>query len=157
MNFSRRILLKSAGGAGAIGALLAAGLLKPTRALAAEWNRQAFSATNFAEALKAYGAQPSSESREIVIEAAEITENGAQVPVEIISNLPGNQTIAVFVEKNPTPLAASLNFANGALPRMRIQLKMAESSRVRVVIKASDGKIHHASREIRITLGGCGG
>ena len=157
MNLLRRTLLKSAGSAGAIGALLAAGLLTPTRALAAEWNRQAFSATSFADALKAYGVQASGESREIVIEAAEITENGAQVPLEIVSNLPGNQTIAVFVEKNPTPLAASLNFTNGALPRMRIQLKMAESSRVRVVVKASDGKIYHASREIKVTLGGCGG
>jgi len=156
MNHLRRILLKSAGTTGAVGVLFGAGLLKPNRVLAAEWNRQAFTATTFTDSLKAYGASNSAESRDILISAAEISENGAQVPVEIVSNLPGNQTLAVFVEKNPTPLAASMSFANGALPQVRLQLKMAESSRVRVVVKASDGKTYHASREIKVTLGGCG-
>lgn len=147
----RRILLKSA----AIST--AAGLLRPTRVLAADWNRPAFNATSLVEALKAHGAQNSLESREIVINAPEIADNGAQVPVEIVSNLPGNQTLSVFIEKNPMPLAASLSFANGALPQARLQFKMAESSRLRAVIKTADGKFHHAHREIKVTLGGCGG
>lgn len=152
----RRTLLKSAGTSCAIAALLAAGLLKPTRVLAVEWQRQAFSATSLGESLQAYGTQNSAESRDIVINAAEITENGAQVPIEVVSNIPGKQSIAVFVEKNPAPLAASLSFANGALPQVRLQLKMAESSRVRIVVKAADGKTYHADREIKVTLGGCG-
>jgi len=151
----RRILLKSAGATSAVGLLLIAGLLKPARVLAAEWQRQAFTATSFNEALKAYGVERSLDSRDIVINAPDISENGAQVPVDIVSNIPGNQTIAVFVEKNPTPLAASLSFANGALPQVRLQLKMAESSRLRVTVKAADGKTYHASREIKVTLGGC--
>ncbi|MBA3996148.1 MAG: thiosulfate oxidation carrier protein SoxY [Candidatus Accumulibacter sp.] len=157
MNPLRRTLLQSAGAGGALGLLLAAGLLKPTRVLAADWNRPAFTATNLGDALKAYGAAASVEHRDIVINAAEISENGAQVPVEIISNLPGYQTIAVFVEKNPMPLAASLSFANGAVPYVRLQLKMAESSRLRAVVRTADGKTYHASREIKVTLGGCGG
>jgi sulfur-oxidizing protein SoxY len=121
-----------------------------------EWPRAAFTSTSLGESLKAYVAQNSIESRDIVISAAEITENGAQVPIEVVSNIPGNQTIAVFVEKNPMPLAASMNFANGALPQARLQLKMAESSRVRVVVKTADGKTYHANREVKVTLGGCG-
>lgn len=156
MNTLRRVLLKSAGASGAIGALFIAGLLKPARAFADNLQRQAFSATSFNQALKSYGAERSVESRDILISAAEISENGSQVPVEITSNIPGNQTIAVFVEKNPIPLAASISFANGALPYTRIQLKMAESSRIRVVVKTADGEIYHASREIKVTLGGCG-
>jgi sulfur-oxidizing protein SoxY len=152
----RRILLKSAGATGALGGLLAAGLLKPTQVLAAEWQRQAFTATSISESLKAYGADNSTESRDIVISAAEISENGAQVPVEITSNIPGNQTIAVFIEKNPAPLAASLSFTNGALPQVRLQLKMAESSRIRVTVKTAEGKTYHANREVKVTLGGCG-
>lgn len=156
MDALRRALLKSAGASCAISALLAAGLLKPTRVLAAEWSRQAFTASNLADSLKAYGAQGSIESRDIVISTAEITENGAQVPVDIASNIPGSQSIAVFIEKNPMPLAASLSFANGALPQVRIQLKMAESTRVRVVVRAADGKVYHANRDVKVTLGGCG-
>lgn len=156
MNALRRILLKSAAGSSAFGVLLVAGLLKPTWARAAEWQRQAFTATSFNESLKAYGAENSTESRDIVISAADVSENGAQVPIDITSNIPGSQTIAVFVEKNPMPLAASLSFANGALPQVRLQLKMAETSRVRVVVKVAAGKIYHASREIKVTLGGCG-
>ena len=152
----RRALLKSAGTSFTISTMLANGLLKPTVVLAADWQRQAFTATTLGESLKAYGAQSSMETRDIIISTAEITENGAQVPIEIVSNIPGDQSIAVFVEKNPMPLAASLNFANGALPQVRLQLKMAESSRLRVVVKAADGKIYHANREVKVTLGGCG-
>lgn len=156
MNPLRRTLLKSAGATGAVGALLAAGLLQPTRVLAADWSRQAFSATNFKESLKAWGAESSSETRDITINAAEISENGAQVPIEIISHVAGTQSIAVFVEKNPMPLAASFSFSNGALAQVRVQLKMAESSRVRVTARTADGKTYHASREIKVILGGCG-
>lgn len=157
MDTLRRTLLQSAARCGSAGLLIAAGLLKPTRLLAAEWNRPAFAATSMGEALKAHGAAASSESRDILISAPEIAENGAQVPVEIISNLPGSQSLAVFIEKNPMPLAASLSFANGALAQAKLQFKMAETSRLRVVVKTSDGKIHHANREIKVTLGGCGG
>ena len=156
MNSLRRAFLKSTGTSGAISALFIAGVLKPGRGFADELQRQAFTATSFNQALKYYGAERSLESRDILINAAEISENGAQVPIEISSNIPGNQTLAVFVEKNPMPLAASFSFANGALPQARIQLKMAETSRIRVIVKTADGKFYHASREIKVTLGGCG-
>ena len=153
----RRIILKSAGASGAIGMLLASGLLRPTGVLAADWNRPAFTATSLPDAIKASGLTGSVESSGIVIKTVDIAENGAQVPLEVVSNIAGSQTIAVFVDKNPLPLAASLSFAKGALARVRLQLKMAESSRIRIVVRAADGKTYHASREVKVTLGGCGG
>lgn len=155
-NSLRRLLIKSASGAAAVGALCSAGLLQPTRLLAAEWSRTGFTATSLPEALKAYGASGSVESGGITIKTVEVAENGALVPCEIVSTIADSQSIAVFVDKNPMPLAASINFANGVLPRVRLQLKMAESSRIRVVVKAGDGTTYHASREVRVTLGGCG-
>lgn len=153
----RRRLLRSGGATAALVALAAAGLLKPGRVLAAEWQRDAFTATTFAGALKAHAAASSTESRDIVMTAPDVAENGAQVVVEIASNLPGSQSISVFAEKNPMPLAASVQFANGALPQLRIPLKLAETMRVRAVVKTADGKIWHAQREIKVTLGGCAG
>jgi len=152
----RRLLLKAAGAGIGVGALLAADLLKPTAVLAADWNRAAFSATSLSEAIRAAGASGSIDSGSIVIKTVEIAENGAQVPLEVTSNVPDSQSISIFVEKNPMPLAASLSFAKGALARVRLQLKMAESSRIRVVVRAADGKNYHASREVKVTLGGCG-
>ncbi len=154
---ARRHFLRTSSASTALVALAAAGLLKPVRVLAAEWQRDAFTANTFAGALKAYGAATSAESRDLVLNAPDIAENGAQVVVDIASNLPGSQTIAVFAEKNPMPLAASVHFANGALPQLRIPLKLAETMRVRAVVRTADGKIWHAQREIRVTLGGCAG
>ena len=110
-----------------------------------------------AAALKADGAANSTENREIQLTAPDIAENGAQVVVEVVSNLPGSQSISVFAEKNPMPLAASIRFANGAVPRVRIPLKLADTMRVRAVVKTADGKTWHAQREIKVTLGGCAG
>lgn len=153
----RRLILRGCAATPALATLAAAGLLTPSRVLAADWQKAAFTATNFNDALKAYGTPNSVESREIVFNAPEIAENGAQVVVEISSNLPGNQTIALFAQKNPMPLCASLSFANGALPQVRLPLKLAETTRLRAVVKTADGKIWHAQREIKVTLGGCAG
>jgi sulfur-oxidizing protein SoxY len=107
--------------------------------------------------LKAYGAGNAGESRDIVITAPEIAENGAKVEVEIASNLPDTRSIAVFSDRNPMPLCAALEFGRAALPFSRLQLKLAETTRVRAVVKTGDGRTHIASREIKVTLGGCGG
>lgn len=156
MNELRRRLLQ-ASAASLLIPLMGAGVLLPSRALASEWKRNAFSARNANEALKAYGAATLGESREIVINAPEIAENGAKVEVEITSNLPNTRSLAVFADKNPLPLCATLDFSGNALPYTRIQLKLAESTRIRAVAKTSDGKYHVAFREIKVTLGGCGG
>src|SRR5882672_2578924 len=145
MNRARRILL------GAIAALL----LKPWAALAA-WNKEAFGAKSAPDALKSIGASNATPSKEIVIEAPEIAENGAVVPIEITSNLPGTRSIAVLVDNNPFPLVGKFDFLEGALPFVKLNVKVGESSDVRVVAEAA-GKHYVATREIKVTIGGCGG
>jgi sulfur-oxidizing protein SoxY len=78
------------------------------------------------------------------------------VPIEILSNIPGTTSIAVLVEKNPFPLAGKFSFMGGALPFVKLNLKMGETSDVRVIAQAGD-KYFVATREIKVTIGGCGG
>ena len=153
MHSGRRNLLKAAGIAFAA---LAGGLLKPVVALAAAWNKEAFSAKNPADALKSIGAGGTEASSAIVIEAPQIAENGAVVPVEITSNLPGTTSIAVLVDKNPFPLVGKFDFMEGALPFVKLNVKMGETSDVRVIAQAG-GRNYVATKEIKVTIGGCGG
>jgi sulfur-oxidizing protein SoxY len=137
------------------GALLLAALLKPVAALAA-WNKAAFSSKSSADALKSLGTPGAEASSGIVIEAPQIAENGAVVPVEITSNIPGTTSIAVLVDKNPYPLVGKFDFMDGALPYVKVNAKMGETSDVRVVATAG-GKHYQATKEIKVTIGGCGG
>ena len=130
-------------------------LAKPLSVLAA-WNEQAFGAKTAADALKGIGAAAATPSKDIVIDAPQIAENGAVVPIEISSNVPGTSAIAVVIEKNPFPLAGRFEFKEGALPFVKLNVKMGETSDVRVVAFAG-GKQFSATREIKVTIGGCGG
>jgi sulfur-oxidizing protein SoxY len=130
-------------------------LAKPLTVLAA-WNEQAFGAKTAADALKNIGAAAAAPSKDIVIEAPQIAENGAVVPIEISSNIPGTTSIAVVIEKNPFPLAGKFEFKDNALPFVKLNVKMGETSDVRVVAVAG-GKQFVATREIKVTIGGCGG
>jgi sulfur-oxidizing protein SoxY len=130
-------------------------LAKPLSVLAA-WNEQAFGAKTAADALQGIGASGAAPSKDIVIEAPTIAENGAVVPIEISSNIPGTTAIAVVIEKNPFPLAGRFEFKDGALPFVKLNVKMGETSDVRVVASAG-GKSFSATREIKVTIGGCGG
>ena len=134
---------------------LALTLIKPWAALAA-WNKEAFGAKTPQDALKGIGAQGAAQSSDLVIEAPQIAENGAVVPIEIASNIPGTTAIAVVIEKNPFPLAARFDFKEGALPFVKLNVKMGETSDVRVVAFAG-GRQYAAAREIKVTIGGCGG
>jgi sulfur-oxidizing protein SoxY len=145
MNRFRRALLGA----------MAAALLKPWAALAA-WNKEAFGASSAAEALKGIGASGAAPSREILIEAPEIAENGAVVPIEITSKLPGTSSIAVVVDKNPFPLVGKFDFLEGAVPFVKLNVKMGETSDVRVIAQAG-GRSYVATKEIKVTIGGCGG
>ena len=153
MDQPRRGLLKTAG---AMAALLAAGVLKPMAALAANWNKEAFSAKKAEEAMSSIGAPQAQPSDAILIEAPEIAENGAVVPIQVTSKLPGTTSLAVLVEKNPYPLVAKFDFTDDALPFVRVNAKMGATSNVRVVAMAG-GKHYTAVKEVKVTLGGCGG
>ena len=136
-------------------AAVAALLAKPLAALAA-WNKDAFGAKSAPDALKSLGIASAAPSQDVVIEAPQIAENGAVVPVEIMSNVRGTTSILVLIDKNPFPLAGKFDFAEGALPFVKVNLKMGETSDVRVVAEAG-GKHYFATREIKVTIGGCGG
>ncbi|MBK6356797.1 MAG: thiosulfate oxidation carrier protein SoxY [Betaproteobacteria bacterium] len=157
MSELRRKFLKSGASAALLAPLIGSGLLMPTRVLAAEWNKNAFTARSASDALKAYGSANTAESRDIVINAPEIAENGAKVEVEITSNIASTRSIAIFADKNPMPLSSVFEFSGPVLPYVKAQLKMAESTRLRAVVKTTDGKSYVAFREIKVTLGGCGG
>ena len=148
MNSLRRSTLQFA-------AALAATLVVPLRALAA-WNKDAFGSKTAADALKGLGVGATTESKDIVIDAPQIAENGAVVPIEVTSNIPNTKYIAVVIEKNPFPLAAKFDFGEGALPYVKVNVKMGESSFVRVVAEAG-GRFYTASKEVKVTIGGCGG
>jgi sulfur-oxidizing protein SoxY len=148
MNPIRRLTLRAV-------AALAASLMLPLRALAA-WNKEAFQSKTAADALRSLGVASSTESMDVMIEAPQIAENGAVVPIEITSNVPNTKSIAVVIEKNPFPLAAKFDFAEGAMPYVKLNVKVGESSLVRVVAEAG-GKFYAASKEIKVTIGGCGG
>ena len=144
----RRLFLQAAGA-------LVGGLIVPLRALAA-WNKDAFQSRTAADALKGLGVGASTESKDIAIEAPQIAENGAVVPIEITSHLENTRSIAMVVEKNPFPLAARFDFAEGAVPYVKVNVKLGESSFVRVIAEAG-GRFYTASREVKVTIGGCGG
>lgn len=156
MNLLRRAFLKNAGSVGAVAAAIATGLLNPGTVFAAAWNSLAFTTKDLSEALKNAGYDGATESKDIEIKAPEIAENGAVVPVSATSNLPGTTSIAIFIDKNPAPMIAEFQFLNGAEPFIATRVKMAKTSLVRVAVKAG-GKNYIASREVKVTIGGCGG
>ncbi len=155
MNLQRRNVLK-------LGTVLslavAAGVLKPEEAWAAqeEWNKQAFEAHTVEDVIKAFGGDQAGESDKITINAPDIAENGAVVPVGVSTDLPGATQISILVVKNPSALAAHFEIPEGTLPEAATRIKMSETSDVYALVKA-DGKFYTAKKEIKVTLGGCGG
>jgi sulfur-oxidizing protein SoxY len=136
-------------------AALASAML-PLRALAAGWNKIAFDARALPDALKAIGAGSVAESDRIDLKAPEIAENGAIVPLEITSRIPDTESIYIFADKNPQPLVAEFDFTGATEPFVSTRIKMGETSRVRAIVKAG-GKFYATSRDVKVTIGGCGG
>ena len=156
MNPKRRKTLGAGGSASLLALLAAAGLARPGAGLAADWNKTAFEVKTVQEALKALGAAGPANSADIMMRAADIAENGAVVPVGVESRIPGTQSIAILVDKNPSPLAASFDIPAGTEPSVTTRVKMGQTSDVYALVKA-DGKYYMAKKEIKVTLGGCGG
>ncbi len=152
----RRDFLQLGGGAALLGLLVAAGILRPSWARAAEWNRAAFEAKSMEDAFAALGAGTPGDGKGIVVTAPDIAENGAVVPVTATSNLPRTGSITILVEHNPNMLAASFLLSEGTLPFVSTRIKMARTSNVSVLVKA-DGKFYVAKKEVKVTLGGCDG
>ena len=137
----------------AMAALVACGLVTAGQAQAAVDNA-AFDAKTLADALKLLGS--AADSKDVAITSPDIAENGAVVPVSVTSKLAKTQEIYILVEKNPQPLTATFTIPEGTDAFVSTRVKMGQSTNVVAVVKA-DGKLYSATKETKVTLGGCGG
>ena len=151
MKPTRRDALKTTG---AFAALVSMGIATQSQAHAA-LERASFEVKTLADALKALGGTPAN-SDQVTVVAPDIAENGAVVPIGASSKLPNTTDIYLIVEKNPMPLAAAFSIPAGTATEISTRLKMGQSSNVIAVVKA-DGKLYSATKETKVTLGGCGG
>lgn len=152
MTTRRNLLAQSA----KVLALMASAGLLPQAALAA-WTQAAFDAKTMADAMKALGAGAPVSSGDVTITGPDIAENGAVVPVGVSTSLPGVKRLAVLVEKNPSALAAVFDVSDAVDANFNTRVKMGQSSNVMAVAIMGDGRVLFAQKEIKVTLGGCGG
>lgn len=138
-----------------VAGLLAAIGLFPRMALA--YNKSAFEAKNVADALKAFGAAAPTESKDVTLTAPDIAENGAVVPMGVATTVANAKKMLILVEKNPSALVAMFDVSESVEPNFLTRAKMGQSSDVYAVVITTDGKALYAKKEVKVTLGGCGG
>lgn len=157
MNKQRRSVLKASGSLTVLGLAVAAGLIRPNSAYAAvAWNESAFKAKSLDELMKAFGGNMPTESKDITVIAPDIAENGAVVPVGAESKLGKTTEVSLLVANNPNVLSAQFMIPDGTDAKVNTRVKMGKSSDVYALVKA-DGKYYFAKKEVKVTLGGCGG
>lgn len=152
----RRTFLKGTLASSVVGVAVSTGLLTP-RLVLAEWPKASFDAKDIPTSLEALlGSASHSPNDSITIKAPDIAENGAVVPITVSTTLPKVEAIAVFVEKNPAPLACNFNLGANTEGFVSTRVKMGKTSDLVAVIK-SDGKLLSAKKTVKVTIGGCGG
>jgi len=155
-NPKRRILLQGSLTAGAVGVAVGTGLLTP-RALLAAWPESTFTTEQMNDALKELlGTKTYQASDRVKLKAPDIAENGAVVPVTIETDVEGIESISIIATENQTPLIASFNLGAGALGFVSTRIKMAKTATVIALVKA-ESQVMSASKEVKVTIGGCGG
>jgi sulfur-oxidizing protein SoxY len=152
MHTRREVLTQAA----AVAGMMAAAGLLPASAHAA-WSQAAFEAKSMADALKALGGGAPAESKDVTLTGPDIAENGAVVPVGCACALPGVKRLLLLVEKNPNALAAVFDVSDAVEANFSTRVKMGQSSNVFAVAMLGDGKVLYAQKEVKVTLGGCGG
>ena len=156
MHTRRELLSQSA----KVALMLAAAGVLPSLARAADaagYNKAAFDAKSVADTMKALGASAPAESKDVMLTGPDIAENGAVVPVAVSTTLPGVKRLLVLVEKNPSTLTALFDVTDAIEPNISTRVKMGQTSDVYAVALMADGKALYAKKEIKVTLGGCGG
>lgn len=138
-------------------ALMLGGLGLLPRAAMAAYPTAAFEAKSLADLLKVLGAGVPVESKDVTVTAPDIAENGAVVPVGASTTLPGAKRLLILVEKNPSVLSAAFDVSDFVEPAFTTRVKMGQSSNVIAVALMNDGKVLFAQKEVKVTLGGCGG
>ena len=139
-----------------VAGLLATMGLLPQAARAA-WSAAAFEAKTMADLMKSLGGGVPAESKDVTITGPDIAENGAVVPVSVATTLPGVKRLMVLVEKNPNILSAAFDVTDSVEPSFATRVKMGQSSNVYAVAMMADGRVLFAQKEVKVTLGGCGG
>jgi sulfur-oxidizing protein SoxY len=155
---TRRLIIKGAVAGGLAGLGFARGGFV-TRAQATDaptWPKDAFQQKTDADAIKSIYAKSPEESDKVRLDAPEIAENGAVVPISVSSTLPDVTSISILVTENPFPLAASYKIPPGTQAAVGSRLKMAKTSKVVALVEAG-GKLYSATKEVKVTVGGCGG
>ena len=154
---TRRLILKGAG----VLTLVGLGIvpLDLTRAFAAandKYPEEAFKQKSDADVIKTLYGKTAEPSDKVKMDAPEIAENGAVVPIAVTTTLPNVTSISFLVTENPIALVASYKIPAGTLPSVANRIKMAKTSNVTVLVEAG-GKLYSASKEVKVTVGGCGG
>ncbi len=139
-----------------VAALLASGGFLPQFAHAA-YNPQAFEVKTMAELVKLLGGSSPTESKDVAVTGPDIAENGAVVPIGVSTTLAGAKRLLLLVEKNPSVLAAMFDVSDAVDANFSTRVKMGQSSNVYAVAMMGDGKVLFAQKEVKVTLGGCGG
>lgn len=157
INTTRRTVLKGTALASMLGMTGIVNLLTMSQAHAA-WPQKAFSSESVSDAMKALFEEDltPTESADITLKAPDIAENGAVVPISVKSSIPGVTRIVLLVEQNPTPMAASFNLGEGAKADVSTRIKMGKTSDVIALVEAN-GKVYAARKNVKVTIGGCGG
>lgn len=156
MNTKRRVFLKGSLASGMVAVAVGAGLVSPRQVLAA-WPKGAFEAKDVASAMKGVvGTDLAPASDAIKLDAPDIAENGAVVPIKVTASMDNVESITLMAEKNQTPLVASFNMSGGAQGFISTRIKMGRTSNVIAVVKAG-GKTFSTRKEVKVTIGGCGG
>lgn len=138
--------------------LLASGVLAPwAQAAGVAAGKGAFDAKSMPDVLKALGFGAPTESREVNLTAPDIAENGAVVPLSVATTLAGVKQLMLLVEKNPSVLAAVFTLTPEIEAHVSTRVKLAQSSNVYAVVVTGDNKVLFAQKEVKVTLGGCGG
>lgn len=154
---TRRLILQGAASV----ALLGLGNLPfgaaPARAAANDkYPEEAFKQKSEADAIKALYGKTAEPSDKVKLDAPEIAENGGVVPISVTTTLDKVTSISFFVAENPSALAASYRIPEGTIPAVANRLKMAKTTNMVAIVEA-DGKLYSATKEVKVTVGGCGG
>jgi len=154
--FSRRLILQGAGMVALVGLGNVPFSLAPAFAANDKYPEEAFKQKSDTDAIKSLYGKTAEASDKIKLDAPEIAENGAVVPVSVTTALADVTSISFLVSENPVALVASYKIPAGTVPSIANRIKMAKTSNVLVVVEAG-GKLYSATKEVKVTVGGCGG
>ncbi len=141
-----------------VAALLATTGMLPTLAQTnTAYHSAAFEVKSMAELVKLMGGSTPTESKDVTLTGPDIAENGAVVPIGVATALPGVKKLLVLVEKNPSVMSAMFDVSDAVDANFSTRVKMGQSSNVYAVAMMADGQVLYAQKEVKVTLGGCGG